>query len=117
MNLRKPLPFQDKFSAGGEVHREVLLAPVELDFQFEYNTRVYTPLAVIANYRGPVPCSQEIIIFGGSESAALRQAGLPSEVWKVQQLVFEFLNRGTKRIALTLVPVSVEAAPSQSFKH
>jgi hypothetical protein len=88
--------------AEGDCGLETNSVPFELDYQFEYGNRVYAPFPVISLYAGPFPRHQEVVLFSGTEAAALRKAGLPTEVWRVRQVVFDFANGATRRVSILL---------------
>jgi hypothetical protein len=39
--------------------------PIELEYQFMYDRDVLTPLPLLADYKGPIPARETIILFGG----------------------------------------------------
>ncbi|CAN5123062.1 hypothetical protein BH11PSE11_BH11PSE11_24200 [soil metagenome] len=117
MNTMRSM-LDDGFIPSDDGATEVItLATVELDFHFEHEQEVFAPLPVISDYCGPIPRAQEIVIFGGSERVALAFAGLPSEVWQVHQVTFEFLDQVTRRVSVSLVNVTSEYQRGGSLIH
>jgi len=86
----------------GDCGLETNTIPFELDYHFEYGNQVYAPFPAISLYAGPFPRHQEIVLFSGSELAALKKAGLPAEVWRVRQVIFDFADRATRRVTILL---------------
>jgi hypothetical protein len=91
--------------------------PIELEYQFMYDRDVLTPLPLLADYKGPIPARETIILFGGPEAEAIELACLPVDIWIVHRVIFDFAGGSTRRVCVTLRNVAAVEAADSSLLH
>lgn len=75
---------------------------MKLEYIFEYQGKVFTPLQPVNGFTGPLPSQDNLVEFGGSEANALGRVSLPAAYWRVRQLCFVISSGTIEQVTITL---------------
>ena len=77
-------------------------AAMDVHFDFDYNNKRYSSLLEIKSHVGPLPTSDNILLFEGHQAKLLEGAGLPPVSWRVRQVAFEVFGGYFQLATVTL---------------